>query len=183
MSSLNNFVIVVVAFFVVFLESTFSALRILAGVQVDLLPSLMVYVSLSQGLIMLGVVSVFSGLCYDSMSANPLGISIIPLFAVGLMVQRYRGLILRDNPVTQFLLGLLASGTVPVLTLLLLWNVERRPLLGWGSLWQWVIMTLIGAAVTPLWFQFFDRLSHAVNYRDVGETTFRANREIKRGRS
>lgn len=182
MNSLNGFVILVIAFVLVFLESTFNTFRFLFGVQVDLLPSLVVYTSLRHGLFLLTTVAVLAGLWFDSMSSNPLGISVVPLFMVGFLVQRYRGFVLRDQPFAQIILGLAASAAVPVLTLLFLLSGEKRPLLGWVSVWQWVIMSLIGGAVTPFWFRFFDRISQAVNYRPLGETSFREDREIKRGR-
>ena len=71
---------------------------------------------------------------------------------------------------------------VPVLTLLLLLNADIQPLVGWFSLWQWLVVSLVGAVVTPLWFGIFDRLTRALSYRPFGETSFRPDRQIKRGR-
>jgi hypothetical protein len=89
---------------------------------------------------------------------------------------------LREQTFAQFALGLASSAGAPVLTLLFLLNAEIQPLIGWFSLWQWLVMSLVGAAVTPFWFRFFDRLSHALSYRPLGETSFRSDRQIKRGR-
>jgi len=182
MIPLNNLFILAAAFLVVFLESTFDGVRNLLGAQIDFLPSLIVYTSLTHGLLALTLLSVLGGMWFDSMSANPLGITILPLFAVGLVLHYYRSLILRDQLFAQSTLGLAASATAPVLTLLLLLNMDTKPLLGWASLWQWIVVSLAGAAVTPLWFRLFDRVSLALNYRPVGETTFRSDREIKRSR-
>ena len=82
----------------------------------------------------------------------------------------------------QLVLGLAASAGAPVLTLLLLLNAEIQPLIGWFSLWQWLVLGLAGAVVTPLWFRFFDGLTHALSYRPAEETSFRPDRQIKRGR-
>jgi len=182
MNWLNTILVLIAAFLAVFLQATVNGLRNLFGAQVDLLPSLIVYASLSTGLTTVALLSVCGGLWFDSLSANPLGISVLPLFSIGFVIQRYRGLILRDLAFAQLVFGLAASAGAPVLTLLLLLNAEIQPLLGWFSLWQWLVMSLVGAAVTPFWFRFFDRLMHALNYRPLGETSFRPDRQIKRGR-
>ena len=92
-------------------------------------------------------------------------------------------MILRDEAFAQLLLGLGASAATPLLTLLLLINVDRSPVLGWFSLWQWVVMAALGGVATPLWFWFFDRVDHAFSYRPLAENSFRSDREIKRGRA
>lgn len=182
MSRLNTIAILVVAYLVVFAQSTFNGLRHVAGVQVDLLPSLVVYAALSGGVVTLTLVTVCGGLWLDSLSANPLGVSILPLFLLGLFIQRSRDLILRDQPYAQMLLGLTASALAPLGTLLILINTDSRPLVGWFSLWQWFVLSVVGALFTPVWFRFFDLVGRALNYRPLGETSFRADRQIKRGR-
>jgi len=101
---------------------------------------------------------------------------------IGFVIQRYRGLILREQTFAQLVLGLAAGAGAPVLTLLLLLNAEMQPLIGWFSLWQWLVVSLTGAVVTPLWFRLFDRLTEALCYRPAGDTSFRSDRQIKRGR-
>jgi rod shape-determining protein MreD len=182
MNWLNTILVLVVAFVVIFLETTINGVRHLLGAQVDLLPSLVVYASLSTGLVTVALLSVCGGLWFDSLSANPLGISVLPLFLVGFIIQRYHGLILREQTFAQLVLGLAAGAAAPLLTVLLLINGEKQPLLGWFSLWQWLVMSVVGAAVTPVWFRLFDRLTHALAYRPFGETSFRSDRQIKRGR-
>ena len=49
------------------------------GAQIDLLPALMVYAALNAGLPTVALLAVFGGLWFDTLSANPLGISILPL--------------------------------------------------------------------------------------------------------
>ena len=182
MNWLPTILVLTAAFVAVFLEGTVNGLRNLLGVQVDLLPSLVVYASLSTGLVTVGLVAVCGGLWVDSLSANPLGISVLPLFLIGFVIQRYRGLILREQTFAQLVLGLAAGAGAPVLTLLLLLNAEMQPLIGWFSLWQWLVVSLTGAVVTPLWFRLFDRLTEALCYRPAGDTSFRSDRQIKRGR-
>ena len=183
MNWVQTILVLATAFLAVFLESTVKGVRNLLGVQVDLLPCLVVYASLSTGLITVALLAVCGGLFFDSLSANPLGISVLPLFLIGFVIQHYRGLILREQTFAQWVLGLAAAAGAPLLTVLLLLNTDTPPLLGWFSLWQWVVMSLFGAAATPLCFRLFDRLLHALSYRPMAETTFRPDRQIKRGRS
>jgi len=182
MNWFNTIAIVVVVYLAVFLQATSNELRHWIGVQIDLLPSLVVYASLSRGIAAMSCVTVCGGLWLDSLSANPLGLSVLPLFLVGLLILRSRDLILRQEPFAQFVLGASASAAVPLLTLLLLVNTNVQPLIGWFSLWQWLVLSAVGGVATPVWFGFFDRLGQALNYRPVGETSFRADREIKRGK-
>src|SRR5712671_4428609 len=120
MNWLKTIFILVCAFLAVFWEAAFQGVRNLLGVQIDLLPSLMVYAGLSSNLATVCLLACFSGLCFDSLSANPLGISILPLFAVGLVVHLWRDLILREQTFAQMVLGLAAGVATPVICLLLL---------------------------------------------------------------
>jgi len=182
MKGFNTIAILVVAYLVVFFQATFNELRQWIGVQIDLLPGLVVYASLSSGILTVTLVSVCGGLWLDSLSANPLGISILPLFVVGLLIQRSRDLILREQPFAQFVLGTTGSAAVSLGTVLLIMNTHLQPLIGWFSLWQWVVLSLVGGAITPVWFQCFDWLETALTYRPQGESSFRPDRQIKRGR-
>ena len=182
MSWFNTIAILVVAYLVVFLQATFNEFRQVTGAQMDLLPSLTVYAALSGGLATMTVTAVCGGLLLDSLSANPMGVSMLPLFLVGLVIQRNKELILREQPYAQLLLGLSASAAVPVMTVIILLNLDTRPLVGWFSLWQWMVMSLMGALVTPLWFACFEWIGTAFSYRPVGEGGHRPDREIKRGR-
>jgi hypothetical protein len=182
MNWFNTIAILVVAYLAVFAQVVVNDFRLAFGAQIDLLPSLVVYASLTGGVVTLTLVAVCGALWIDSLSANPLGVSMLPLFLVGLIIQRSRELILRSQPFAQFVLGATASAAVPLMTLLLLLNLGARPLVSWFSLWQWVFMSAVGGAITPVWFLFFDRIGEALNYRALGETSFRSDREIKRGR-
>lgn len=171
------------AFLAVFAEATLAVPRHWLGAQVDLLPALMVYAALNADIVTLSLLAVLGGLWFDSLSANPPGVSILPLFVVGFPIYLRRDLILRGLPFAQFMLGVAASALVPGLTLLLLLNAGRQPLIGWGSLWQWLVMTAGGAAATPVIFALFDWCSRTLGYQRHTETSFRADREIRRGRN
>jgi rod shape-determining protein MreD len=129
------------------------------------------------------LLAIFGGLWFDALSANPLGITILPLFVVGFVIFLQRELILRELSFAQIVLGTVASAALPALTVLLLLTAGKQPLLGWGSLWQWLVMTVGGAVATPIVFALFEWCNHALGYQPRTETSFRPDREIRRGRN
>jgi len=183
MSWFNTVLVLVAAFLAVFWEAAFNGARQATGAQIDLLPALTVYASLYSDLAGVTLLSVLGGLWFDSLSANPLGVSVAPLFVIGLVIYAKRELILRDQTLAQFVLGLGASASAPALTLLLLLTTGHAPLLGWGTLWQWLVMSVGGAIATPVCFELFGWLNRALVYRQASESSFRPDREIRRGRS
>lgn len=182
MNLFRSILILSFAFLAVFGEATFSAPRHWLGAQIDVLPALMVYAALNADIVTVSLLAVLGGIWFDSFSANPLGVSILPLFIVGFPIHLRHDLILRDLPFAQVVLGATASALVPALTLLLLLNGGKQPLIGWGSLWQWFVMTAGGAAATPIIFVLFEWLGHTLGYQQRVEMGFRPDREIQRGR-
>jgi rod shape-determining protein MreD len=182
MNLLPSILILAGAFLAVFGEAMFPVLRHWLGAQVDLLPVLMVYAALNTNLVTVSLLAVMGGLWFDALSANPLGTSILPLYAVGFLICARRDLILRELSFAQLVLGTVASAVVPALSLLLLLTAGKQPLLGWGSIWQWIVMTAGGAAATPLVFGLFDWCHRAFGYQPRTEPGFRPDREIRRGR-
>lgn len=182
MNALPPILIIIAALLTVFWEASFNGIRQILGAQIDLLPALVVYASLSTSIVTVATLAVIAGLSFDALSANPVGVTPLPLFMVGLLIHRQRDLILRDQPFAQFVLGLIASASVPVMTVLLLFTLGHAPIIGWGSLWQWIVMALGGAAATPVICQLFSFCNRALSYRHVTETSFRPDREIRRGR-
>jgi rod shape-determining protein MreD len=182
-SWLDTFLILLGAFLAVFWEAAFQGVRHLAGAQIDLLPALMVYASLRAGFSAMALLAVLGGLWFDSLSSGPFGVSVLPLGAVGLILYVNRGLVLRDQPFAQFILGAAASVAAPVLSLLLLLSIGHRPLLGWGTLWQLMVLALGGGLATPVIFQLLGGLHRALGYQPAMESTFRADRQIRRGRT
>ena len=183
MNPLNSILILVAAFLAVFAEAAFNGIRHLLGAQIDLLPALVVCASLRAGLVTMTSVALLGGLFFDALSENPLGISVLPLFLTGWVICWKSDLILRDQIYAQFVMGFFASAVVPLMTLLLLLSGGRTPLLGWGSLWQWMVLAGGGAVATPALFRVFDRFEHSLNYRRAHESSFRLDREIRRGRN
>jgi rod shape-determining protein MreD len=183
MNWLNSILILLAAFVAVFLESVCNGPRHWFGAQIDLLPSLMVYASLSSRIKTITLLAVLGGLWFDTLSANPLGVSMLPLLVPGYLIYARRELILRDQFFARFVLGLVASAMTPVLTLLLLSVTRQMPVLTWMSLWQWIVMSLGGGLLTPVCFLVFDGLNNALTYRPIVENSFRLDREIRRGRN
>ncbi len=183
MNPLNTALIFATAFLAVFGEATLPGLRQLLGAQVDLLPAIMVYAALNASVTVVALLAVAGGLWFDALSANPLGISILPLFIVGWGIRSQREFILRELSFAQIVLGTVASASVPGLTVLLLLTGGKDPLLGWGSLWQWLVMTAGGALATPVIFALLDRCNRTFGYPPRTESSFRPDREILRGRN
>lgn len=182
MSLLNSILVLVAAFLAAFGEAALPGLRNLLGAQIDVLPALMIYAALRTNGVVLSLLAIFGGLWFDSLSANPLGLSILPLFIIGFPVYLQRDLILRELPFAQLVLGGIASGLAPLISVLLLLTASKVPLLGWGSLWQWLVMILGGAVATPVIFIMFDWFDHALGYQARTESSFRPDRVISRGR-
>ena len=182
MNLLNIILIFAFAFLAVFGEAALPGLRHLLGAQVDLLPVLMVYAALNAGLTAVAALAIFGGLWFDALSANPLGVTILPLFAVGFLIFLQRDLILRELSFAQIVLGTVASAVVPVLTLLLLLTTRHTPLLGWGTVWQLVVMGVGGAVATPICFELFGWLDRTLVHQRAQPSSFRSDREIRRGR-
>ena len=182
MNRLQTILLVAATFLVVFLEARVQAPRSILGAQIDLLPSLVVYAALSAGIPTVSAVAILGGFWRDSLSANPLGSSVLPLLCIGLIIHHSRGLLLRSRADVQFVLGLAASTLVPPLNLLLLLIGGYEPLLGWWFPWRWLVLSLGGGLFTPIWFILFDRLDRALSYAPTPTPGFRPDREIDRGR-
>ena len=182
MTWLNSLFILGMALLAVFWEAAFNGVRHLLGAQIDLLPPLMVYASLRADLITVSLLAFLGGLWFDSLSANPLGISVLPLFVSGLAIYANREFILRDQTFAQLVLGLAASFASAILTLLLLLTTRHTPLLGWGTLWQLFVLSVGGAIATPVCFELLGLLNRAFTHDRPVASSFRPDREIRRGR-
>jgi hypothetical protein len=68
------------------------------------------------------------------------------------------------------------------MTLLFLLTTGRDPLFGWGTLWQLTVLSIGGGVATPIFFELFGFFNQAFGYDRIIETSFRPDREIRRGR-
>lgn len=212
MSRATLILLLLTAFLEVFLECWFDGFRRLVGTQISFLPALMVYAGLTSSLTATCLMAFGGGLWYDSLSANPLGISILPLVLVGWGVHWGRDFFLREQTVAQLAAGAAGSLVAPLLTLLLLYTwmpspmslprpegawdalppvegaqaiggeVWLRPSLSWHVTTKLAVMTVGGALATPLVFRLFDFLNRLFNYSPASPGSFRADRQIVRGR-
>ena len=182
MNALTPIIVLLAAFIAIYFQSSFDLFRNIFGAQIDLLPALMVYTSLTLGIISVALLSIVGGFLFDSLSANPLGVSVAPLFIIGFAIHRFHGLLLREQLSAQFSFGAAASLLTPLLTLLILMSGENSPLVGWGTVWQLLVVGLSGGLLTPVCFWILDRVNRALNYQPIGQTSFRPDRQIKRRR-
>jgi cell shape-determining protein MreD len=182
MNWLPTIFIVAVTFLAVYLEASWDLPRHWLGTQVDLLPALMVYTSLTHGLGTIILLACCGGLWFDSLSLNPLGVSVLPLLLIGLCIYRSRDLLLRRNTFAQVVLGVMAGAAQPAGALFLLLNLGGAPALGWFSVWQWIVLAVGGGVLAPVCFEIFDRLHLALDYQPSVSVAFRSDRQIKRGR-
>lgn len=182
MNALTLIVILVCTYLAVFAQTTVDFIRVWLGAQIDLLPAFVVYAAMSGNPLLTTLIAVFGGLWLDSLSFNPLGVSVAPLMVTGMIVMHYRELVLREQLSAQLILGFIAGAVVPLMVVLLLLTLGMQPLLGWGTLWQWLVMSVGSALAAPLVFRMFDLIEYWLSYQPLPETTFNNNREMKRGR-
>lgn len=212
MSRVTLFLLLLTAFVEVFLECWFDGFRRVLGAQISLLPALTVYAGLTSSLAATSLMAFCGGLWYDSLSVNPLGISVLPLIIVGWSVYWGRDFCLRDQTVAQLFSGAVGSLVAPLLTLLLLYTLmpshpsgshsglnwesmptveggmanggaaALRPSLSWQMAVKLAVMTGAGALATPFIFRMFDFLNRHFNYAAAPEASFRPDRQIVRGR-
>ena len=182
MNIFRTILILSAAFLAVFCESALNAPRALLGAQVNFVPAIMVFAALNAGLPTISALAILGGLWLDTFSANPLGISVLPLLIVGWPIYLRRDLILRDLPFAQFVMGAIASLLVPALTLLMLLSGGNEPLIGWGTIWQFIVLSLGGGLATPFIFALMDWANHALGYQQRSDPGFRPDREIRHGK-
>jgi rod shape-determining protein MreD len=167
----------------VFAQSTLEFPRRWLGAQPSFLPAVVVCAALDGDVALVALVAVTGGVALDALSANPLGVSVLPLFAIGFALHGWRDLLLREVTYAQAVLGALAAVGVTVAKLLLLLTLGEHPLVGWGSLWQLVVIAAGGALLTPLVCRAVGKLAGFFAYRPEPASSFRPDREIKRGRT
>ncbi len=174
----------IAAWLAVFAGTWCSSWRVLTGVQFDLLPALMVYAGLTRDVWTVTALSVFAGLAFDSLSLNPFGVTVLPLFFAGWCVYVNQDLILRKESYAQFVLGVAAGGLCPLASLVLitvfLGNEIEPPVLGWRYVLQWGVGSLCGGVAVPLLFRAGAAVRSGFVYEVVPDNRFRGDREIKR---
>jgi hypothetical protein len=158
MNAYHTTIILLAALFGVFLEATLTIPRDLLGAQVNPLPALMVYAALQSNVATLTLLAICGSLWQRSLSADPLGIALLPLFMVGIFIEYNRRQFARRERFVRFALGTAASASVSLLTLFLLLTLGHKPLLNGFTLWQWLVMAIGGGLLTLLIFPLLGRL-------------------------
>ena len=182
MNRLSTSIILFAAYLAVYFQSSFDGLRNVIGAQFFLLPILLVYAALKMDAATVILLSLVGGLALDTLSANPLGLSILPLAIPGLLLHESRARILREETYTQSVVSFFTCLGVQGLVFFELILTGSVFDLNAAVAWQWFASSLMAGAVTPLFFALFGKLDDFLNYKPLPETTFRKDREIKRGR-
>ena len=89
-------IVLLLAYLAVFLQAGFDAPRVWLNGQVNLVPPLMVYTALRLNLTCVTTLAIVAGLWLDALSANPLGVSIAPLFLAGFVLLLQREVLLQE---------------------------------------------------------------------------------------
>lgn len=167
----------------VFGQTQFPVLSGSLGIPLDVLPALVVYAALSHGLPTVLGIAMIAGLGTDALSANPIGISLVPCFMLGLVLNLRRHLLLREQGYAQLWLGLAGGIAIPLMTWGLLWMDDQPAPMGLGGLFRILVIGFLNAVACPALFVVFDGLRDIFDYEPIPEMGFRNDREIKRGRT
>ena len=181
MNRIPLLLIFLTAWLAVFGQTQFATVFARTGSPISILPALTIYVALSHSVGWVALFCGFTGLCLDSLSANRLGVSLLPLFACAFATHARQHLILREQAYARFWLGLGAGMAVPLLTRALL-TFGPRPPLGDALGWDLVLSGAVNAIACPLCFAAFDRVRDLFEYKPIAESSFRPDRELKRSR-
>lgn len=166
----------------IFGQSQFPSIRSLLGIPLNLIPALIVYAAISHNLAVTTGFTLFAGLALDSLSGSPLGVSVPPFFVLGFLLNTQQAILLRDQRYAQMWLGAGGAAAVHLATAGILQLSARAPALSWALLWHTFLLAVFNGLVCPLIFRLFDHLQKLFEYQPVQLSTFRTDREIKRGR-
>jgi hypothetical protein len=153
------------------------------GFPLGILPALVVYAALTLDLWLTSVFCCVSALLFDSLTESRLGVSVAPVFLAGFLLHHKRHLILREQSFARFWLGFGAGLAIPLGTLGINLLGSRQPAAGWFTLWQTLVLALFNGFACPVCFRLFDWLRSYFEYRPMTVSSFRPDREIKRGRN
>ena len=160
MKAFFTFTILLTALAAIFFESACQIPRNLTGAQIDPLPALMLVVAVRAPVMAISALAIMGSLWQSSLSSDPLGIGMLPLFMLGMLAHLNIKSIAYHHIGSRFALGAIAGALVPILTLCLLLLSGQQPMIGLYSLWQWVA-GIIGNGLFALgffpWLEWLDR--------------------------
>lgn len=161
--------------------SFFSGLRAITGISIDLLPMIMTYIAMNYRVGVIALFSIIGGVMYDSLSANPLGITCFGLFSAGAVINYLKQFVVKTLYQSQSTFGFIACMVSPLISLVAMLSMGIKPLIDVEWLLKIIISAVICGLLTPLVFKFFQWIDHTFNYKPVVATSFRADREIEHG--
>lgn len=175
--------LVMIGYLIIALNATlFGKLRAISGLDIQLLPAIVACSGLISSIETILLVSFIIGLMFDSISANPLGVTSISLAIPGVLIYSAQNLFVKNQWQTQFLSGVFAGLLQPLVVLFLLLTFGYEPVFSADSILILGLSALIGGFFTPWIFKFVNWMDKNFNYSQVKTSSFRPDREIKRGR-
>jgi len=160
MKAFFAFTILLTALVAIFFEAACQIPRNITGTQIDPLPALMIVTALRAPILAITALSIMGSLWQSSLSSDPLGICMLPLFILGMLVHFNKRRISHQHIGSRFTLGAIAGALIPILTLCLLLLSGHQPIIGLYSLWQYA-MSIIGSGLFALvffpWLKWLDR--------------------------
>ena len=171
-------------YFLIFLQSHWQVPRIWLGFQPDLTPALMVFVGLTMGAGYVSSIALMSGLWLDSLSANPFGMSIFPLFLVGWIVFCFRKKIMAVEFMAQIYLGILGGLLVFLLLLTVLILLSFYPLFGWGMFFFAMLYAVFCGLAVPFFYLLHKCFKSLFSHSSYEPNNWgNNNRQIVRGKN
>ena len=166
-----------------FMQSHWSGPRLWLGFQPDLSPALLVFVGLTMGAGYVSTLAIFTGLLLDSLSANPLGVSVLPLFFAGWVVFCFREKVMVRELFAQVYLGIMAGLIVFLFQLILLILVQANPMFGWGMGFWALLNSLFCGAAVPLFNLLSKTFEQWFSHPSYNPNRWpNSNRQIVRGK-
>ena len=166
----------------IYAASAWHLPRQLTGVQLDPLPALMLVVALRAPISAVTALAIGGSLLQSALSSGPVGASLVPLYALGLVIHLNAHSLSQYHIGPRFALGAIAGGVVPALTLVLLVLSGHEPLIGWFTLWQWSVGILGSGIFAVLFFPLLEWLDRSVEEQPLAapyDTTTRIVRGTK----
>lgn len=131
-------------------QSWFLTHYTVVGVKIDCIPCLVLYCALFASWKELFFVCTLAGLLFDSMSLNPLGVTVISLLLPGYLLYCNRKVLLYHSVWVQALLGGAIGIIPPLLTLLQLTGLPVSPLINLGVLFVFIVLGITNAFAAPI---------------------------------
>ena len=154
--------ILLTALALIYAASAWHLPRQLTGAQLNPLPALMLVVALRAPISAITALAMGGSLFQSALSSGPVGASLLPLYALGLIVHLNTHSLSQHHIGPRFALGAIAGGLVPAVTLGLLLLSGHEPLVGWFTLWQWSVGILGSGIFAVLFFPLLDWLDRSV---------------------